>query len=148
METVILIGVQAAGKTTFYRERFFDTHIRISLDMLRTRHRERVLLRACIEARQRFVIDNTNPLKLDRLRYIAPASEAGFRISGYFFQTELVSALARNQERSDKPSIPIPGVVGTFRRIEPPSLAEGFHRLYQVQIDPSGGFVVTPYGEE
>jgi len=47
MEAVLLIGIQASGKTTFYRERFFDTHIRISLDMLRTRERERVLMNAC-----------------------------------------------------------------------------------------------------
>jgi hypothetical protein len=37
METVLSIGVQGAGTTAFYRERFFDTHLRISLDMLRSR---------------------------------------------------------------------------------------------------------------
>jgi len=37
MEAVIFVGLQAAGKSTFYRERFFDTHVRINLDMLRTR---------------------------------------------------------------------------------------------------------------
>jgi predicted kinase len=29
MEAVLFIGIQASGKTTFYRERFFDTHVRI-----------------------------------------------------------------------------------------------------------------------
>ena len=40
METVILVGIPGSGKTTFYRERFFETHVRISLDMLRMRDRE------------------------------------------------------------------------------------------------------------
>ncbi len=44
MEEVIFCGIQASGKTTFYRERFFDTHVRISLDLLRTRRREQLLL--------------------------------------------------------------------------------------------------------
>jgi hypothetical protein len=55
MEAVILIGIQGSGKSTFYRKRFFDTHMRISLDLLRTRHREKLLLRACLEGTQSFV---------------------------------------------------------------------------------------------
>jgi hypothetical protein len=50
MEAAIFIGIPAAGKTTFYRERFFETHMRLSLDMLRTRHREMLLMRACFDA--------------------------------------------------------------------------------------------------
>jgi hypothetical protein len=34
MEAVILTGIQAAGKSTFYQERFSGTHVRINLDML------------------------------------------------------------------------------------------------------------------
>jgi hypothetical protein len=44
VEAVIFVGLQGAGKSSFYRERFFDTHLRLSLDMLRTRHRERLLV--------------------------------------------------------------------------------------------------------
>jgi predicted kinase len=40
MEAVVFIGIQASGKTTFYQQRFFATHVRISLDLLRTRERE------------------------------------------------------------------------------------------------------------
>ena len=50
MEAVLLIGIQASGKTTFYLERFSRTHLRLNLDMLRTRRRERLLLAACLEA--------------------------------------------------------------------------------------------------
>ena len=34
MEAVIFTGIQASGKSTFFKERFFDTHVRINLDML------------------------------------------------------------------------------------------------------------------
>lgn len=60
MEAVIFCGVQASGKSGFYRERFFRTHVRVSLDLLRTRHREKLFLHLCLESGQRFVVDNTN----------------------------------------------------------------------------------------
>jgi predicted kinase len=82
VEAVIFVGLQGAGKSTFYRHRFFDTHLRISLDMLKTRHRERWLLRACVEARQPFVVDNTNPTRAERAVYIGAARQAGFRVVG------------------------------------------------------------------
>lgn len=34
MQAVIFTGLQASGKSAFYRERFFNTHIRINLDIL------------------------------------------------------------------------------------------------------------------
>ena len=52
MEAVIFIGIHASGKSTFYQQRSFQSHNRINLDLLRTRHRERLLGAACIEARQ------------------------------------------------------------------------------------------------
>jgi predicted kinase len=34
--SLLFIGIRGSGKTTFFRERFFETHVRISLDLLRT----------------------------------------------------------------------------------------------------------------
>lgn len=142
-EAVIFVGVQGAGKSTFYRERFFDTHARINLDMLRTRGRERLLLEACLEAGQSFVVDNTNPTAEDRARYIEPARQRGFRVTGYFFDVELRDAMRRNQQRLGAKKIPAAGVAGTFRKIEPPTLAEGFDCIYTVRAIEGGGFAVS-----
>jgi hypothetical protein len=30
MEAVLFVGIQGAGKSTFYLQRFFDTHVRIT----------------------------------------------------------------------------------------------------------------------
>ena len=79
MEAVIFIGLQASGKSSFYRDRFINTHIRLNLDMLKTRHREKLLFHACLEAKQPVVIDNTNPSKSDRLRYIPLGKEHQFK---------------------------------------------------------------------
>jgi predicted kinase len=142
VEAVIFVGIQVTGKSTFYQARFFKTHVRINLDMLRTRHRERVLLKACIDAKQPLVIDNTNPSAADRARYIQPSKAAGFRVIGYYFQSDLSEAIERNAARTGRERIPEAGLRDALRRLQPPSLAEGFDELYIVKIAENGKFVV------
>lgn len=142
MEAVIFVGIQGSGKTSFYRERLFNTHVRISLDMLRTRHRERVLFQACLAAKQPFVIDNTNPLPGDRARYIPEARRAGFRVLGYYFGTSLQDAMRRNNQRAGREKIPAVALAGTLKKLRPPAVEEGFDAIYRVTIC-DGKFVVT-----
>ena len=142
MEAVIFIGVQGAGKSTFYRETFADTHVRINLDMLKTRRRERLIFEACIAARQSFVVDNTNPLRADRARYIAPARAAGFGVIAYYFATPLREALRRNSLRKLQQRIPAVALAGTFKKIEKPGLGEGFDEIHTVELTPEDQFQI------
>ena len=85
MELVIFIGVQGSGKSSFYQLHFADTHLRINLDMLRTRRRENAVLQACLESGQRCVIDNTNPTLEERAIYLQKAKAKHFKTIAYFF---------------------------------------------------------------
>lgn len=145
MQAVIFIGIQATGKSEFYKRQFFRTHMRLNLDMLRTRHREQILLRACFQAKQRFVIDNTNPTRQDRNRYIGPAHKAGFEVVGYYFASSIEEALARNAGRPPDEQIPVGGIYATYHRMEIPSLEEGYDTLFTVRIVQPGEFVVEPW---
>src|SRR3954453_1309709 len=98
MEAIVLCGVQGSGKSTFYRDRFLETHVRVSMDLLRTRSREAAFVKLCLDTRQRFVVDNTNPTPAERRRYVEPARAAGFRVVGYLVEVDEVQALARNRE--------------------------------------------------
>ena len=142
MEVVIFVGIQGSGKSTFYKERFVDTHIRGNLDMLKTRHREQCLVNACIVAKQAFVVDNTNPARDDRSRYIEPAKAAGFKIIGYYFPPDIEVCQWRNENRPERQVVPLKGLLGTCSRLERPCQDEGFDELYSVQIGADGGFVV------
>lgn len=148
MEAVILMGLQASGKTTFYRERFFSTHVRISLDLLKTRHREKRFVQLCLETQQPFVIDNTNPIREDRRRYIAAARAARFRVVGYYLQSSVAECKARNEGRSGAQQVPLAGLLGTYNRLELPSLSEGFDELYYVRIGENGRFVIERWSDE
>ena len=144
MEAVILCGVQGSGKTTLYRERFLDTHVRVSMDLLRTRAREEAFLNLCLQTQQRFVVDNTNPTAADRRRYVEPARAAGFKVIGYLVEVDASEALARNDQRAGKQRVPAAGVIGTARRLIRPTLEEGFDELWHATAAPGGGWRVEP----
>ncbi|MCA9039204.1 MAG: AAA family ATPase [Planctomycetaceae bacterium] len=145
MEAVIFIGLQASGKSSFYRERFFSTHVRINLDQLKTRNRERVLIKACLTSQQRFVIDNTNPTRMDRQKYITAAQTDQFRVVGYYFQSRISDCFARNQNRTEQ--VPEVAILSTAKNLELPSLKEGFDQLYYVRLSENG-FLVEEWNDE
>jgi len=145
MEVVILMGIQASGKSLFCRDRFYDTHIRINLDMLKTRRREALLVQACFEAQQRFVVDNTNPTPEDRARYILAAKDNKFRVVGYYFQSVLEDCIQRNAQRHGKQVIPVPGILATYKKLVLPHWDEGFDALYFVKMGANYSFIVQEW---
>ena len=148
MEAVLFIGIQGSGKSSFYRERFFNTHVRINLDMLRTKHRQQVLLAACLEARQPFVVDNTNLTTEVRSHLIAAAKAAGFRVVGYYFRSDVKAALLRNSQRGGTARVPDKALLGAYKRLQVPGLKEGFDALYYVRIGEAGEFGVEEWSDE
>ena len=142
MEAVILIGIQASGKSAFYLERFFETHVRINLDMLKNRRREQVLIEACIAAKQPFVVDNTNATREERARYIVPAKVAGLRVVGYYFESSLGGSIERNRGRTPARVVPDKAIAATYHRLQLPAIEEGFDHLYHVTMSAEGGFAV------
>jgi predicted kinase len=148
VEAILLIGLQGAGKSTFYRQRFLSTHVQISLDVLKTRHRERTCVLECLEAGQAFVVDNTNPSRSDREAYIIPAKQVGYRVVGYYFQSRVEDCHRRNSQRSGAEQVPFIGLLGTARRLERPQLDEGFDELHYVRIGNAGEFIVEEWRDE
>jgi predicted kinase len=142
LEAVILVGIQGAGKSTFYRERFAGNHARINLDELKTREREREVLEECLQGKRSFVVDNTNVKAADRARYIAAAREAGFRVVGYFVESTLKDAIRRNGQRAGKAKVPVPAIAGALKRLEPMRKEEGFDQIFVVKSLDGGKFEV------
>ncbi|GAA4444353.1 hypothetical protein GCM10023156_02550 [Novipirellula rosea] len=145
MEAVVFTGLQGSGKSSFFKERFFATHVRISLDLLRTRNRENRILEVCIETQQRFVIDNTNPTCDERAKYIGKSRDSGFRVIGYYFRSKVDDCLRRNKERTDR--VPEVAILSTAKKLELPKLDEGFDELWYVRIENSG-FALEEWKDE
>lgn len=144
MQLIIFTGAQASGKSSFYLLHLYHSHLRINLDMLKTRHRENIIFEAALSSKTKMVIDNTNPTRADRARYIQRAKDAGFEIIAYYFETDLLSTLKRNRFREGKALIPEIGVRATYQKLEIPNFNEGFDEIFTVKIIGNGEFSVLP----
>ena len=81
-----------------------------------------------------------------RASLVALARAHGAEVIGYYFPTETADALRRNRTRRGRERVPDVAIFAIRKRLEPPSVAEGFDRLFTVRLDESNGrFDVVPY---
>jgi len=144
---VIFIGIPASGKTTFFSKYFMEDYIHINLDTLRTRKKEAALFAECLSEGKSFVVDNTNPTRTDRERYLATAKAEGYRVVGYFFQSEISECIARNKKRVGKMRVPDVALTSISAKMELPCVSEGFDALYFVKLC-DGEFIIEEWKDE
>ncbi len=144
MQLIIFVGIPASGKSTFYKENFFDTHVRLNLDMLNTRHRQQCLFDAGLRSKTSLVIDNTNPAKIDREPYILAAKKNKYEVVGYYFRSVIAESKARNALRLGSAKVPEAAIGAIAKKLQLPEYSEGFDALYYVTIDKAG-FSVQPW---
>ena len=89
-----------------------------------------------------------NLTREDRAAYLVPAKAAGFKVSGYFFQSQLADALQRNSRRDSAERVPEGGVRAASAKLQLPSRTEGFDQLFFVRMNGQGGFVVEDWKDE
>jgi predicted kinase len=147
----VLMGLPAAGKTTFYRRYFAATHRHISKDLWpNVRHKEQRQQQALADAfaaGDSVVVDNTNPSAADRARIITMARASGAQVVGYFFDVTTREAVARNADRQGRARVPDVAIFTTAKRLEPPKLSEGFDQLFRVTLSAERLLSVTEITE-
>ena len=146
---MILVGLPASGKSTFFRQRFAGTHDHVSKDLLRhnrrPQRRQEQLIADSLAAGRSVVVDNTNPSETVRAPLIAIARAHGAEVVAYFFITDAADALRRNRARQGRERVPDVAIFTVRKRLQPPVLSEGFDRIYEVRLNETGGtFAVTP----
>lgn len=132
MEMIIFTGIPASGKSSLYKELFFNSHLRISMDLLNTRNKEHKLLQYGFETQSKMVIDNTNVTMESRKKYIESAKQNQYQIIGYFFDSSVPDCLERNRNRKD--TINEIGIKAKYKELQKPAFEEGFDKIFTVKI--------------
>lgn len=152
MELVIMIGLQASGKTTFARSRFGETYRYVSKDLLRNNshpaRRQRQLIEEALQQGLSVVVDNTNPTIEERKELIDLGRLYNADITGYFFAVQLKQCRERNRTREGKAKVPDIAIFATLKKLTRPSYAEGFTMLYYVYNRGDQNFEVSDWREE
>ena len=157
LECVILIGLPGAGKSSLYRDKFASTHVHVSKDLWPNatkredrsasgrsrRGDQRELVEESLASGKSVVIDNTNPTIAERAGLIRVARAHGARVTGYFFDVNTRTAVARNAERTGRGKVPNVAIFTAAKRLQRPSRAEGFDQLFRVQIDKDRSLRIT-----
>jgi predicted kinase len=151
VECVILVGLPAAGKTTFYRRYFAATHRHISKDLWPNATgrdaRQRRLIDETLAAGASVVVDNTNPTRAERAAILDAARARGARVVCYFFDVTTREAVARNAGRTGREKVPNVAIFTVAKRLEPPAPAEGFDQLFRLQLTPDRRFTIAEAAE-
>jgi predicted kinase len=140
MELIILIGLQASGKSTFYYTHFADSHEHISKDLLKSsknmnKNQKQVeSIERAFQEQRSVVVDNTNVIAQERLPLIDIGRKYNATVIGYYFQPHILGSRTRNKQREGKAQVPEKAIFITAHKLEPPSYAEGFDTLYYVRI--------------
>ena len=147
MELIIFTGLQAAGKSTFYRTHFATTHVLVSKDLLpNNKHRslrQHRLIEAALQANSSVVVDNTNPTLEDRAELIQLGRIYGAEIVGYSFLPQVSQSLVRNKQRTGKENVPDIAIFATMKRFVHPLYKEGFDTLFWVVANDDNTFNVS-----
>ncbi|HET9953333.1 MAG TPA: ATP-binding protein [Polyangiaceae bacterium] len=152
MELVILVGLQAAGKSTFRRSRFDGTHVVVSKDELRNNRRparrQEQLIRTALAAGRSVIVDNTNSRQEDRAQLVALAREYSAKAVAYFLPLSVPESIRRNARREGRERVPDIGVYATARVFTAPTWEEGFDELYEVLVEDDHSIVIRSMSRE
>ena len=136
MELILLIGLPASGKSSFYRLHLSETHDIVSKDLMKGKrnrdHKQRVMLDEKAVAGRPVVLDNTHPSRESRRAWIAWAREQGWTVTGYYLSCSVEECQRRNQARSKDEFVPDVGFYSILGSLERPEREEGFDNLYFV----------------
>lgn len=141
----IFHGLQASGKSTFYRMYLSDKNL-VSKDLLRNnakpQRRQMRLIEESLKQNQDVVVDNTNASKKDREPIIALAKEYSARIVCVQFVFNKEECIERNNKRQGKAKVPPVAIFSTLKEMQTPEPDEGFDAICRVALE-SNKFILS-----
>jgi len=156
-EILIFVGLQGAGKTTYFSRHFSTTHELISKDRMSgagKQARSLARIASALEAGKSVVVDNTHPAVEDRAQLLELAARLGVAAIAYWFDTPPDECEARNARRDGDARVPDFVQRRTLGRLVEPTLAEGFDQVITVRngkaeldagVPPSGDVDEGPH---
>jgi len=131
MEVVMFVGIPGCGKSTYFKENYALSHVRINQDSLKKASKMVYLYGVCLKRGISCVLDNCNITAEYREIFIGHAKEAGFEVRCVFFDIPFEICYERNLKRLDP--VPDVGIKSKARDLEIPLITEGFKSVEYIR---------------
>ena len=130
-ELIVFVGLQASGKSTYYRTHLAATHVHVSRDLMKNPSdaKQRHEIVEALRAGKSVAVDNTNPTPAVRAPLIELARAHGARVVAFYFEAIVKDAVARNRTREGRARVPDVAIYATSKKIVPPKFEEGFDEV-------------------
>ncbi|MBT2489492.1 ATP-binding protein [Streptomyces sp. ISL-96] len=145
LDVAVLIGLQAAGKSTFYAQYLSGRYALVSKDLFpraarNKQQRQMRLMEESLAAGRPVALDNTNPSPQEWGPLVGLAHAHDATVTAYWFPPDVEGSLRRNAAREGRDRVPDVGIFATLKRLRKPALSDGFDTVTEVRFDGHGGF--------
>lgn len=142
-ELILCVGYPASGKSFFVMEHLVPAgYVQVNRDMLGSWQKCVTRCRTALGQKHSVAVDNTNPDRESRNRYIQCAKEAGVPVRCFLFTASLEHSRHNNEFRhlfgTDKAHAPVNDmVINAYKsKFTEPNLDEGFASIVKINFVP------------
>lgn len=142
LEVIIMVGCPASGKS-FFCEKFLvpKGYVRVNRDKLGSWQKCVKVMEEALSEQKKVVIDNTNPNRESRKRYIEAAKKFNVRCRCFIMKVDSAHAKHNNRYRelTNSSHIKISDIIinSYFKHFEDPTVDEGFTEIVEVPFVPT-----------
>lgn len=131
-QMIMTVGIPACGKSTYIKKHFYDTHMRVNLDMIKQGHKEHTILTSIMSTGINVVIDRTCLTANIRKQFINLALIYEYSIDVYDFEYDIEECIKRDKTRERKVTSHV--IIMLAGQYEKPKLSEGITSITTVKF--------------
>lgn len=142
----LMVGIPGSGKSTFIKEHMNKNFVRVSRDEIRFSllsendnyfSKEFEVLKIFYKTINKnlaegktVVVDQTSLNPEARRKLLNQIKENYNKLFAIYMDTPLETCIKRNNKREGRECVPVYAIKNMYKKLKPPSLNEGFYRIY------------------
>lgn len=139
-QMIVMVGFPASGKSSYVQEHYKNSHVRVNLDTIKKRDKERTILTAILSTGVNVVIDNTNLTIEHRKRYTDMAKDYGYSVTALCIDVPAAECISIDNKRHKSEKVGTRWINALVRSYELVNEYEDFEDVIVIKPTPVTNF--------